>query len=194
MGTRFRKSFKIAPGVRVNLGKKSSSVSFGSKGARHTISSTGRRTTTVGIPGTGISYTKNHSNNKTSNRSGFDMDFTNSDDYSEFVNPDYQSILSLKDYNFYEKYTKNGFLFDEDPSSILTQSGKKTRIFTYKFCYYFIILVSLFLFLLALIGFTESIPTALVFIICSLAVYFPFKDYRRIISVHRQIFDFKKNK
>ena len=57
MGFRFRKSIKIAPGVRVNLNKKSTSVTFGGKGFHHTVSSTGRKTTTAGIPGTGISYT-----------------------------------------------------------------------------------------------------------------------------------------
>lgn len=56
MGTRFRKSVKIAPGVRATIGKKGASVSVGTKGARHTISTTGRKTTTVGIPGTGVSY------------------------------------------------------------------------------------------------------------------------------------------
>ncbi|MBM7654566.1 DUF4236 domain-containing protein [Neobacillus cucumis] len=56
MGFRYRKSFKIAPGVRVNVGSKSSSVSFGGKGMRYTVNSKGRRTTSVGIPGTGISY------------------------------------------------------------------------------------------------------------------------------------------
>lgn len=58
MGFRFRKSWKIAPGIRLNLGKKSASISFGGKGARYTVSSTGRKTATVGIPGTGISYSK----------------------------------------------------------------------------------------------------------------------------------------
>lgn len=56
MGTRFRKSVKVAPGVRMTVGKKSASVSIGTKGARRTFSTTGRKTTTVGIPGTGISY------------------------------------------------------------------------------------------------------------------------------------------
>lgn len=56
MGLRFRKSFKIAPGVRVNLGKKSAGISLGTKGARVSFNTKGRRTTTVGIPGTGISY------------------------------------------------------------------------------------------------------------------------------------------
>ena len=56
MGLRFKKSFKIAPGVKVNVGKKSSSVTFGGKGAHYTVSSSGRRTSSVDIPGTGISY------------------------------------------------------------------------------------------------------------------------------------------
>ena len=58
MGLRFRKSIKIAPGIKINLNKKSTSVTFGGKGLHHTVSSTGRKTTTVGIPGTGISYSK----------------------------------------------------------------------------------------------------------------------------------------
>lgn len=57
MGFKFRKSKKIAPGVRVNFNKKSSSVTFGSKGLHHTISSTGKKTTSAGIPGSGLYYT-----------------------------------------------------------------------------------------------------------------------------------------
>ena len=58
MGLRFRKSFKIAPGIKINLNKKSMSVTMGGKGFHHTINSSGKTTTSVGIPGTGISYTK----------------------------------------------------------------------------------------------------------------------------------------
>lgn len=56
MGVRFRKSVKLAPGIRASVGKKSASVSFGGRGGRYTISSTGRRTSSVSIPGTGVSY------------------------------------------------------------------------------------------------------------------------------------------
>lgn len=56
MGMRFRKSKKIAPGVRVNLNTKSASISIGPKGFKKTFSTSGRTTTTVGIPGTGLSY------------------------------------------------------------------------------------------------------------------------------------------
>ncbi|HHY90572.1 MAG TPA: DUF4236 domain-containing protein [Clostridiales bacterium] len=56
MGLRMRKSIKIAKGVRLNLGKKGMSVSFGTKGLRYTIHSSGKRTASAGIPGAGISY------------------------------------------------------------------------------------------------------------------------------------------
>jgi len=57
MGLKFRKSFKVAPGVRLNVGKKGVGVSVGGKGFR--VSSSSRGTTiSSGIPGTGISYSK----------------------------------------------------------------------------------------------------------------------------------------
>jgi len=58
MGLNFRKSITIFPGVRLNLSKGGVSASFGKKGLRQTISSTGRATTSIGIPGTGVYYTK----------------------------------------------------------------------------------------------------------------------------------------
>ena len=58
MGFRFRKSVKIAPGVRLNIGKKSVGISACVKGARVSVNSKGRVTKTVGLPGTGLSYTK----------------------------------------------------------------------------------------------------------------------------------------
>lgn len=56
MGLRFRKSFKIAPGVKVNLNKKSAGVTIGTKGAHYTVNTSGKRTASVGLPGTGLSY------------------------------------------------------------------------------------------------------------------------------------------
>lgn len=56
MGFKFRKQIKIAPGVKLNIGKESASVSVGAKGVTQTYSTTGKTTTTVGIPGSGISY------------------------------------------------------------------------------------------------------------------------------------------
>jgi tetratricopeptide (TPR) repeat protein len=53
MRLRYRKSFKIAPGVRVNLSKSGIGVSAGKKGARVGVGPRGAYTS-VGIPGTGI--------------------------------------------------------------------------------------------------------------------------------------------
>jgi hypothetical protein len=58
MGFRFSKRIKIAPGIRVNIGKKSASLSIGRKGATINISEKGIKST-VGIPGTGMSYSEN---------------------------------------------------------------------------------------------------------------------------------------
>ena len=58
MSVRFRRSVKIAPGVRVNLSKRSAGVSVGGPGAHYSVNTSGRRTTSVGVPGTGLSYQK----------------------------------------------------------------------------------------------------------------------------------------
>jgi ribosomal protein L40E len=54
---RFRRSIKIAPGIRWNFGLKSSSFSFGPRGAKLTVGTRGVHATT-GIPGTGLSITQ----------------------------------------------------------------------------------------------------------------------------------------
>lgn len=59
MGLRFRRSFRIIPGVRLNLSKSGVSTSIGRRGAWFTIGPRGTRST-IGIPGTGISYTEQH--------------------------------------------------------------------------------------------------------------------------------------
>jgi len=56
MGLRFRKTFRLAPGVKVNIGSKSVSASFGRQGAWYTTGTAGRRIT-LGLPGTGLSWT-----------------------------------------------------------------------------------------------------------------------------------------
>ena len=56
MSLRFRRSLKIAPGIRLNFGKKGVSASIGPRGAKITIGEKGVRKT-VGLPGTGLSYT-----------------------------------------------------------------------------------------------------------------------------------------
>lgn len=57
MGMKFRKSFKIAPGVKVNIGKKSTGVSIGGKYGGVSINSKTGTKARVSAPGTGMSYT-----------------------------------------------------------------------------------------------------------------------------------------
>lgn len=56
MGFRFRKSFKIAPGVKFNVGKKSVGVSIGGKRAGVSFNSRTGARARVSAPGTGLSY------------------------------------------------------------------------------------------------------------------------------------------
>ncbi|RWP53370.1 DUF4236 domain-containing protein, partial [Mesorhizobium sp.] len=55
---RFRKSVRIAPGVRINLNAKSASVRVGPKGLGYTVSTTGKKRLSASIPGTGLSYSE----------------------------------------------------------------------------------------------------------------------------------------
>lgn len=58
MGISFRKSIKIANGLKLNVSKSGISFTVGKRGAHYTINSKGKSTASLGIPGTGISYRK----------------------------------------------------------------------------------------------------------------------------------------
>lgn len=58
MSIRFRKSINLGGGLKLNIGKGSVGVSAGVRGARVSVNSKGRKTTSVGIPGSGLSYVK----------------------------------------------------------------------------------------------------------------------------------------
>lgn len=101
MGFRFRQSFKLFPGARLNIGKSGFSVSFGMPGATINVGRNGIRST-VGLPGTGLSYTstpfklsafKNHDNSNTSanNESKFDTD-----DIPFYVPPSWQEMKDIR--------------------------------------------------------------------------------------------------
>jgi hypothetical protein len=56
VGIRFRRSVRIAPGVRLNVTKTGLGITVGPRGAHYSVHSSGRRTKSVGIPGTGLYY------------------------------------------------------------------------------------------------------------------------------------------
>jgi Protein of unknown function (DUF4236) len=72
MGFRFRKLIKILPGFWFNLSKSGISTSIGGKGLTVNLKD-GKTRTTVGIPGTGISYrttSTSNSDNSAPTRAG----------------------------------------------------------------------------------------------------------------------------
>lgn len=64
MALRFRRTLKIAPGLRLNFNKNSVGLSIGPRGAKYTINSSGRHTASVGIPGSGLSYSESKGGGK----------------------------------------------------------------------------------------------------------------------------------
>ncbi|WP_242507301.1 DUF4236 domain-containing protein [Serratia liquefaciens] len=56
MPLRFRQTFTLFPGVRLNIGKRGISASIGVQSATVNVGQKGIRAT-VGLPGSGLSYT-----------------------------------------------------------------------------------------------------------------------------------------
>lgn len=59
MAIRFRKTIKVAPGLKVNISKSGVSASVGVNGLTTNLSKRGVRST-VGVPGTGLSASRLH--------------------------------------------------------------------------------------------------------------------------------------
>lgn len=95
MSIRFRRSIKIIPGVRLNVNKNSVGLSMGVRGAHYTINSKGRRTASVGLPGTGLSSTHViSSGRKSSSRAQQSSDATEA--YIRGSNPPKPGLLAGK--------------------------------------------------------------------------------------------------
>ncbi len=56
MGFRFRKSFNLGKGLKINLSKHGIGYSVGTKGVRVTKTAKGTTRKTLTLPGTGLSY------------------------------------------------------------------------------------------------------------------------------------------
>jgi hypothetical protein len=65
MSFRYRKSISLGGGVRINLSKTGVGLSCGVPGLRYSVHSSGRRTRTVGIPGTGMYWRDDHRTHRT---------------------------------------------------------------------------------------------------------------------------------
>lgn len=76
MPIRFRRTKNILPGLRINLGKRGVSASVGKRGASVNISKRGLRST-IGLPGTGLSYSAPIANFSTSSKSSGEQNMQN---------------------------------------------------------------------------------------------------------------------
>lgn len=74
MGLRFRKSIKLSKNAKINLNKKSIGLTLGTKHFHHTINTKGTTTSTVGLPGTGLSYSKITNKRKKENKKVSQLD------------------------------------------------------------------------------------------------------------------------
>lgn len=77
MGLRYKRSIRICKGVKVNFGKTGASITIGTRGMHHTVHTSGKKTTSVGIPGTGLYYVSS-SGGKKRKSSGVGKKATNS--------------------------------------------------------------------------------------------------------------------
>ena len=64
MGFRFRKSFNLGKGLKINLSKHGIGYSVGTKGVRVTKTAKGTTRKTLTLPGTGLSYVTESKNDK----------------------------------------------------------------------------------------------------------------------------------
>lgn len=77
MGLNFRKSIKIAPGVRLNFGRKSTGISFGGKYSGVSFNSRTGARARISAPGTGFSYTTKLGSSKKSSSSTNNINYQN---------------------------------------------------------------------------------------------------------------------
>ena len=119
MGLNFRKRIRLGKYVNLNLGKTGAGFSFGIPGARFSINSKGRKQASIGLPGTGLYYTKafgtkskkNTANSKAQNA-------TNSFEQAEAVNS-YQNALYALSHIHNEAY--DFFDFESDRIQYVTR-------------------------------------------------------------------------
>lgn len=119
MGLNFRKRIKLGKFINLNLGKQGAGFSFGIPGARFTINSQGRKQASIGIPGTGLSYTKSFgTRSKKATAESKSENANNSYDQQESVNA-YQNALYALSHIHNEAY--DFFDFESDPIQYVTR-------------------------------------------------------------------------
>lgn len=109
MSLRFRKSIKLGSGAKFNINKKSVGLTFGNKGMHYTINSSGRKTSSVGIPGTGLYYQNIDNTSSSKNNTN-----TTASNFSSSVNQKSTYKAPNQGYNSYSSSNMNMNNNDDD--------------------------------------------------------------------------------
>lgn len=117
MSIRFRKSIKLMPGVRVNFGAKSGSLTVGPRGSSVSFGSRGVYSN-VGITGTGISYRTKIGGSQTQNQTRTQLNRNNSNIVQMSL-----SLALRDDGNVIFKDDKGNLL----PDHFITQAKKQNK-------------------------------------------------------------------
>ena len=100
MPVRFRRSFKILPGVKVNMSKGGISFTVGAKGYHLNFSKRGVRQT-VGLPGSGLSETsyilKNQTEHETGKAKDSDSEETDARSEKAVPNPEDRELVEKQE-------------------------------------------------------------------------------------------------
>lgn len=130
MGTRFHRSKKLFPGVRLNISKSGFGLSFGRKGARFSIGPKGTRTT-LGIPGTGLSYISQSSSKNDASLQNLSVDNVSDVNYDVnylLADPVFRELGDLADINpkkALSVYTSViGFVKDDKEHRVFKDTGE----------------------------------------------------------------------
>lgn len=118
MGFKFRKSIKVAPGVKVNVTHKGIGVSAGVKGARISTGPSGSRITTS-LPGTGISYEQRIGKSKKAKQRKLP---TQSNSYSNMNESEYNTAEQFEPIKETQTYLVTAFRIKD---SQVNASGRK---------------------------------------------------------------------
>jgi hypothetical protein len=124
---RFRKSIKIAPGIKINFSKSGISSTIGGKGLSVNMGKNGTYLNT-GIPGTGISNRTKISGNKTKNKSGnLDTEKTewfDSDKLLKTINKTTEEIKAIRESTRAIQENAKDFEYKEFKKKIKLANGK----------------------------------------------------------------------
>ena len=119
MGINFRKRIRLGKFINLNVGKQSAGLSFGIPGARFTVNTSGRKQASIGIPGTGLSYTKSFGTKSKKAKAKSSSINASSDIDKQIAVNDYQNALYALSHIHNEAY--DFFNFDQLPIGYVTR-------------------------------------------------------------------------